>query len=98
VGLGLIAALSRKTSVCLHGAAITWTLFSFLFPVTLHTRTAHVFDMGMMISEPYRIVLFLAISVAFLQCLKCQDENSGKLLFIHEAIVLMLKLLLLIVV
>jgi len=54
--------------------------------------------MGMMISEPYRIVLFLAISVAFLQCLKCQDENSGKLLFIHEAIVLMLKLLLLIVV
>lgn len=40
--------------------------------------------MGMMIFQPYRTVLFLALSVAFLQFVKCQDE-VGKLLFIHEA-------------
>lgn len=39
--------------------------------------------MGMMIFEPYRTVLFLALSVAFLQFVKCQE--NGKLLFIHEA-------------
>lgn len=40
--------------------------------------------MGMMIFQPYRTVLFLVLSVAFLQFVKCQDEG-GKLLFIHEA-------------
>lgn len=38
--------------------------------------------MGTMI---FRTVLFLALSVAFLQFVKCQDENGGKLLFIYEA-------------
>lgn len=40
--------------------------------------------MGKMIFQPYRTVLFLALSVAFLQFVKCQDDG-GKLLFIHEA-------------
>lgn len=40
--------------------------------------------MAMMIFQPYRTVLFLALSVAFLQFVKCQDE-SGKLLLTHEA-------------
>lgn len=83
MGLGLIAALSWKnlslSSWCSDNLD---SFFSFLFPVTLHTRTAHVFDMGTMI---FRTVLFLALSVAFLQFVKCQDENGGKLLFIYEA-------------
>lgn len=41
--------------------------------------------MGMMIFQPYRTVLFLALSLAFLQFVKCQEQNGGKSLFIHEA-------------